>query len=52
MERVTDYEKGNQTCSLEEIAEQDLFEGELALFFVVKKQGLVILGETCAHAVL
>jgi len=50
VEMVTDYEKGNPNLLVKrgDRLEQDLFEGELALFFVVKDKGLVILSG-CAH---
>lgn len=50
VEKVTDYEKGNPNLLVKrgDRLEQDLFEGELALFFVVKNRGLVILSG-CAH---
>jgi len=50
VEMVTDYEKGNPNLFVKrgDRLEQDLFEGELALFFIVKDKGLVILSG-CAH---
>ena len=48
--RVTDYETGNPNLLIKrgDHLEQDLFEGELAMVFAVKKRGLVILSG-CAH---
>jgi 7,8-dihydropterin-6-yl-methyl-4-(beta-D-ribofuranosyl)aminobenzene 5'-phosphate synthase len=48
--RVTEYETGNPNLLIKRgnRLEQDLFEGELAIAFVVKKLGLVILSG-CAH---
>jgi len=48
--RVTEYETGNPNLLIKrgDRLEQDLFEGELAMVFVVKNRGLVILSG-CAH---
>jgi 7,8-dihydropterin-6-yl-methyl-4-(beta-D-ribofuranosyl)aminobenzene 5'-phosphate synthase len=48
--RVTEYETGNPNLLVKrgDRLEQDLFEGELAMVFAVKKHGLVILSG-CAH---
>lgn len=48
--RVTDYEKGNPNLFIQrgDTLEQDFFEGELAMVFIVKGRGLVILSG-CAH---
>jgi len=50
VERVTEYETCNPNLLVKrgDCLEQDLFEGELAMVFVVKNHGLVILSG-CAH---
>jgi 7,8-dihydropterin-6-yl-methyl-4-(beta-D-ribofuranosyl)aminobenzene 5'-phosphate synthase len=51
IERRTEYEKGSPASLIQrgEKVEQDLFEGEQALVFHVKKKGLVVV-TSCAHA--